>query len=327
MAPKLNIHERVFEFLRSHPEERFTSRAIADRIFKQYPDECAEKRKKSSQEFRSDEEFLGQLTAEIAVYHRLIKKYPQVRLTEGRPRKLYFSEKSEADEAEAVEIPIPSTVPGLDRSKSENDLYPKLCQFLYGELQVRAKRIDEKTSSNRYGKSGNHWIHPDVVGLEDLASDWDPSVRDCVGKTSDKRARLWSFEVKLLVNRANLRECFFQAVSNSSWANFGYLVADEIIGQGTLEELRMLSAAHGIGLIRLDFENPSDSQIIIPASERRDVNWGAASRLSSENGSFKGFLQIVRRFHENGEINENDWHELRGATGENGTHRVKSRRG
>jgi len=111
MAPKLNIHERVFEFLRSHPEERFTSRPIADWIFKQYPDECAEKRKKSSQEFRSDEEFLGQLTAEIAVYHRLIKKYPQVRLTEGRPRKLYFSEKSEADEAEAVEIPIPSTAP------------------------------------------------------------------------------------------------------------------------------------------------------------------------------------------------------------------------
>ena len=54
MAPKLIIHERVFEFLRSHPEERFTSRPIADWIFKQYPDESAEKRKKSSQEFRSD---------------------------------------------------------------------------------------------------------------------------------------------------------------------------------------------------------------------------------------------------------------------------------
>jgi hypothetical protein len=30
------------------------------------------------------------------------------------------------------------------------------------------------------------------------------------------------------------------AVSNSSWANFGYLVAAEIEGQDTLKELRML---------------------------------------------------------------------------------------
>jgi hypothetical protein len=35
-------------------------------------------------------------------------------------------------------------------------------------------------------------------------------------------------------NRSNVRECFFQAVSNSSWANFGYLVAAEIEGQDTL---------------------------------------------------------------------------------------------
>ena len=42
---------------------------------------------------------------------------------------------------------------------------------------------------------------------------------------SDKRTKLWSFEAKLLINRSNVRECFFQAVSNSSWANFGYLVA------------------------------------------------------------------------------------------------------
>ena len=60
--------------------------------------------------------------------------------------------------------------------------------------------------------------------------------------------------MKLLLNRSNVRESFFQAVSNSSWANFGYLVAAEVVGADTLKELRMLYAAHGIGLIQLDVE-------------------------------------------------------------------------
>ena len=80
--------------------------------------------------------------------------------------------------------------------------------------------------------------------------------KDCVNQYSDKRTKLWSFEVKLLINRSNVRECFFQSVSNSSWSNFGYLVAAEIEGQDTLKELRMLFAAHGIGLIKLDADNP-----------------------------------------------------------------------
>src|SRR5690606_39510748 len=86
--------------------------------------------------------------------------------------------------------------------------------------------------------------------------------------------RLWSFDAKLLINRSNARECFFQAVSNSSWANFGYLVAAEIEGQDTLKELRMLFAAHGIGLIKLDTENPVDSQVLIPARERDEIECG-----------------------------------------------------
>jgi len=36
-------------------------------------------------------------------------------------------------------------------------------------------------------------------------------------------------------------------VSNSSWANFGYLVASELVGVDTMKELRILSSLHGIG--------------------------------------------------------------------------------
>lgn len=49
--------------------------------------------------------------------------------------------------------------------------------------------------------------------MEDLGADWHQEVRDCVKQYSDKRTKLWSFEAKLLINRSNVRECFFQAVS------------------------------------------------------------------------------------------------------------------
>ncbi|WP_244613972.1 hypothetical protein [Bartonella kosoyi] len=74
----------------------------------------------------------------------------------------------------------------------------------------------------------------------------------------DKKTKLWSFEIKILINRSNLRKAFFQTVSNSSWANFSYLVANEVEGVDTLKELRMLSSLHGIGFIRLDKENASE---------------------------------------------------------------------
>ena len=56
-------------------------------------------------------------------------------------------------------------------------------------------------------------------------------------------------------NRSHGRECFFHTVANSSWANFGYLVAAEIEGDKTLKALRMLADAHGIGVIEQGVDN------------------------------------------------------------------------
>jgi hypothetical protein len=63
------------------------------------------------------------------------------------------------------------------------------------------------------------------------------------------------------LNSSNIRSSFFQAVSNSSWANEGYLVATSISTSEVEEELRMLSALHGIGVILLNPENPTESEI------------------------------------------------------------------
>lgn len=51
---------------------------------------------------------------------------------------------------------------------------------------------------------------------------------------------------------SNLKECYFQAVSNSSFANEGYLVVFEEFDDEILEELIRLNASFGIGVIKLE---------------------------------------------------------------------------
>jgi len=110
----------------------------------------------------------------------------------------------------------------------------------------------------------------------------------------------------LLVNRSNAREVWFQAVSNSSWANFGYLVAADI-QESAMKELRLLAASYGIGLIRLNAEDPSESEILIPARERPDIDWDACNRLAEENTDFRDFVSWVRQFHQTDNAKVGNW--------------------
>ncbi|SDE55723.1 hypothetical protein SAMN05661003_1167 [Desulfuromonas thiophila] len=144
--------------------------------------------------------------------------------------------------------------------------------------------------------------------MEDLSKEWHHEVRDCVTQYSDKRTKLWSFEAKLLINRSNMRECFSQAVSNSSWANFGYLVAAEIGSTDSLKELRTLFAAHGIGFIKLDVvDNPADSQVLIAARERPEIDWDMVNRLATENRDFLEYVKLLKQFYQTGEARPADW--------------------
>ncbi len=304
----LNLAKAVLGYLKERPDEKLTARQIAEWIFVTFPDECQAK-KQSSQFVSTDAELVQQLVAEISSQRpRLQKRHPELKTTEGRPRKYYYSEKSDVAEVAAAEgvIAAPMTV-SSDAKLGEHAMYPLLSLYLWEEFGVYSKRIDEKRSSNKRGPNGNRWLYPDVVGMKDLGAEWHQEVRDCVNQYSDKRTKLWSFEAKLLINRSNVRECFFQAVSNSSWANFGYLVAAEIEGQDTLKELRMLFAPHGIGLIKLDADNPAESQVLIPARERDEIDWDMANRLATENRDFLDYVKLVKQFYQTGEARPADW--------------------
>ena len=122
-------------------------------------------------------------------------------------RDSYYSEKSDsaevaAAEGEAVSVIVEENAPVL----GEHTLYPLLSQYLWAEFGIFSKRIDEKRSANKRGPNGNRWLYPDMVGMEDLGADWHREVRDCVKQYSDKRTKLWSFEVKLLINQMCIRD-------------------------------------------------------------------------------------------------------------------------
>lgn len=304
MANKMNLRQTIADLLKAHPNERFTARQIAEWIFANQREACEEKRQNSQQDLSDDAAFLWQLVAEIGSNRPVIqKRWPQIRTTEGRPRQYYWTAASEAAEVAEVEKQAQANKPG---KLSERDLYPLLCRYLHGDLKLYPKRIDEKRATNRHGPNGNKWLFPDLVALENLGEDWDQEIRACVQQAGAQRARLWSFEVKLLINRANVRETWFQAVSNSSCANLGYLVAADI-QESAMKELRLLGASYGIGLIRLDTDAPSESEILIPARERSEIDWDACNRLAVENSDFREFVSWVRQFHQTDSAQVGKW--------------------
>lgn len=303
MKKKLDLRTKMVEFLSQNPGQKHTAREITEWIFKTYPDECKAKLERSKVE--DDQALFQQIVSEIGGGRkRILKGNTKLKTTEERPRKFYYTTQTDQAEIEEAESENPSTsIPArnADRLPPEHDLYPMLSTFLLAEYDIHSVRIDEKRSSNRSGKNGNKWLYPDLVAMEDLTVDWNREVKDCVQQYSDKKAKLWSFEVKVLINRSNIREAFFQAVSNSSWANNGYLVAAELENSSdTKRELQILSSLHGIGFILLDPKNPHESQVVIPARERAEIDWDTANRLCDESLDFKKFIKEVTIFYKVG---------------------------
>ena len=115
-------------------------------------------------------------------------------------------------------------------------------------------------------KEYGEWVHPDIVGCYFPYNDWRPEVVAISSSFGNTAIKLYSFELKLELRFGNLRESFFQAVSNSSWANEGYLVAATIEDDNDfVDELKRLTTSFGIGVISLDVEDPDSAEILFPA--------------------------------------------------------------
>lgn len=188
---------------------------------------------------------------------------------------------------------------------SEEDLHPLLNYFIRKELLAYGKTIRHSTSKKA---SYRQWEHPDVVACYYPEDHWKSPVFDLSQNLGDVQVGIFSFEIKKELSFSNLRQSFFQAVSNSSWAHEGYLVAASISDNPEfLEILKRLNSSFGIGIIKLDIEDPDNSQIILQAEDREHIDWVMVERLSS-NRDFEDFIDRINKALNNKEAYE-DWYD------------------
>lgn len=178
---------------------------------------------------------------------------------------------------------------------NERDLHPLLVSYAYGASHFKAnlKTIFHEIST-KVIKGKNEWLHPDLVGVYFPFRDYKPETLEVQNQLSITSIKLFSFELKVTLNFGNLRQSYFQTVSNSSWANEGYLVTLNIDDDSTFkDEVRRLNNAFGIGIIQLNPENIFESEILFPSKINQEIDWDTVNRLANENTDFNDFLKLI----------------------------------
>ncbi|WP_064799329.1 COG2958 family protein [Helicobacter pylori] len=178
----------------------------------------------------------------------------------------------------------------------ERDLHPFLTYMAYynENLKCYTKTIFHEESS-KSPKGMDRWLYPDMVGVRFLHAELSNENLIAFSKKFDTLPiKLVSFELKKEISVHNCRECYFQAISNSSWANEGYLVGRHIDTHNPqlMDLLKRLHASFGIGVIDLR-TNEDKSAILLNAKYKEKIDYTVASELSAKNEKFSGFLKSV----------------------------------
>jgi len=194
-----------------------------------------------------------------------------------------------------------------DEQFNERDLHRLLISYVRNDPffgRCLAKTIYHEESTGKQ-KKNQHWIHPDIVGVTypfGADNSYGEKTLSLMKVLEHNETVLYSFEMKISIDSANqLREAFFQAVSNSSWANQGYLVAIKY-DDNVLDEMRSLNQEFGIGFIRLGIDDYRNSEVILPSRQRTDVDWDMVERLIQVNPGFNEFIEHVTDDLEQGKI-------------------------
>ena len=174
----------------------------------------------------------------------------------------------------------------------ERALHILLSSFVNSDEHFKCSTKTIYHEISKREKSGkNKWLHPDIVGVHFPFDSFTENTLKLFDILKVNPYKLFSFEMKIDINLGNLREYYFQAVSNSSWAHEGYLVALHIADDPELiDEMRRLNNAFGIGVIRLDAEHFMQSEILFSAKEKETLDWDTINRLVDTNPDFKKFL-------------------------------------
>lgn len=179
-----------------------------------------------------------------------------------------------------------------DKTKTyeERDLHKLLSSYLKNS-SIYSKTIFHEQSN---GKDNNQiWTHPDMVGIKFLNLQTKVSQNFLKSIKRIDTFKLHSYELKKEINNdSELKKAYFQAVSNSSWANFGYLVAFEF-SDSLMEEMERLNQSFGIGIIELN-ANPYQSKVLFPA-KYRELDFKTIDKLCKINKDFERFIEQTEK--------------------------------
>ena len=189
-----------------------------------------------------------------------------------------------------------------DESEKERDLHKYLVYWLAKEKEIYSKTIfHEKSLKNKIkdGEIRNQWLYPDMIGVE-FSFSYADDVTKLVNNIAVPLVKLYSYELKKELTASNVRECYFQAVSNSSWANEGYLVVEKIdLEQSMDDELQRLNNAFGIGVIQLcTKEDVLNTVILYPSRVKDNIDIGTVNHLANYNPNVKTFIKTVNEIVE-----------------------------
>lgn len=180
----------------------------------------------------------------------------------------------------------------IQKDKTVNSYHERDLHLLFSTF-LTSKSIHSKTilhEQSNGNDSNQKWVHPDMIGIDflKLTSEVTQFVKTLNTRDSFK---LTSYELKKEIRTDHeLKKCYFQAVSNSSWANYGYLVAFEI-NSSLKDEMERLNQSFGIGIIELK-SNPYESKILFQ-SKYRELDFKTIDKLTKINNTFKEFIIYI----------------------------------
>ena len=209
----------------------------------------------------------------------------------SRPKRFYLKSQQSAIDVINAEPIKKIKAPQTEFGFTEKQLHPFVAYYANLYLHAYCKTINHsKSDKNKFGE----WLHPDIVACYFPMEDWEQGTVELSAALGVPNVRLYSFELKRALTFSNLRESFFQAVSNSSWAHEGYLCAAQISAEDEFQaELKRLSGSFGIGVISIDLTDPDSTTIIYPAKSKENLDWEGINKLCV-NSDFREFISRVR---------------------------------
>lgn len=180
----------------------------------------------------------------------------------------------------------PQTFSQPKQNYLESSLHRLLADFLLNSRDIHSITINHTTSKKT--ETAQKWLHPDMIGVS--FQEFKDATTTRLQKSTEIKQHfsLYSFEIKRsIVNDYELKKSFFQALANSYWANYGYLVAFEI-SDTIKEEMERLNRAFGIGIIQLEAD--TNNSVILYHARRNELDYYTIDNLCHSNPGYKDFI-------------------------------------